>query len=145
LEKSDAELGWAAGILDGEGCIGLWPDSRRPYSARMSVYIANTDERMLLEFQRLFGGTVTPRKTAAMGAGFKRVPIIKPQWVWQAHGASAIPVLEAVLPYLICKKEKAELCLAWGKTITHSPGKRIQWPRLSEEHKMRRVQILEAI
>jgi hypothetical protein len=54
--RNEADLGWAAGILDGEGCIGIAKQSFGKSSKRRAVYrlrvqVAQTHLTLLEEFQ----------------------------------------------------------------------------------------------
>lgn len=102
-------LAWAAGFVDGEGCIalihhkqqikGVWYES---FVLRLSV--ANTDLRSLHRLQEMFGGSIHSARRPL------RVTH-KPCWNWYCQSAKAETALTALLPYLFTKKEQAELGL----------------------------------
>src|SRR5437899_4078782 len=55
----DADLGWAAGLMDGEGCVHIAKQTygasgRRP-TYRLRVYITQVDDSVLKEFEWIVG------------------------------------------------------------------------------------------
>ena len=110
-----AELAYLAGIIDGEGCIGVYRSGWR-YAGRrtprhaLTLKVTNTDPRMLLWIMERFGGTVRP-------TGEKR-PRHRESWVWQMGSARmAANILVAVFPYLVIKREQAVLALGFVATL----------------------------
>jgi len=111
---TDAELGWAAGILDGEGCIGIYGRAGRRTDGGLGLHalvsVGNTDFRMILKLKDLFGGNISslqrdsrPNRRAAI--------------TWRTSGRHAGRVLERVLPFLVVKREQAEVALAFIATM----------------------------
>ena len=97
----DADLAWAAGFIDGEGCVAV--DSRK--SPRITV--SNTDRRPLDRLQELLGGTICVHGRGNPEKGHR------PSWVWAVHGGRSVRrVLAEVRPYLVVKGEQADLVLA---------------------------------
>ena len=98
-------LSWAAGIIDGEGCISLHTvrtsKGGRCYVLRVTV--ANTSILMLNRLVNIFGmGNIIPQKRAAR---------YKPSWNWQVCSKKAEAVLTLVEPYLVNKREEARVGL----------------------------------
>ena len=91
----DVELGWVAGILDGEGTVafdrvGTW---RKP---RLSV--TSTDYEIVTAIKKLIGGSVVERSD--------RDARWKPCWAWKLSGShQVLSLLEKVLPYLRCPQK----------------------------------------
>src|SRR5215831_15852914 len=95
-----SELSYAAGAVDGEGCIQIrilkHKNSVLPqYSLVLSV--ANCDPRMPREMRRLFGGNIIKRE-----ATFRRRPLYE----WRIVSKQAARALEAMRPYMIVKGEQ---------------------------------------
>jgi len=89
------KLAYFAGLLDGEGNI-------REIDHR--IYIGNTDMKMIEWLKENFGGTVS--------LGKKRKPNWKPCHRWEAHSiVDCQKICQAVLPYLITKREQAQSLL----------------------------------
>lgn len=107
-----SEMDWArlAAFLDGEGCItiGKTKNSRAQY---MKVFIANTDPRLMEWLRDTFGGTVNGKKRENREKH-------KPCYVWTVCSQMAWIVLLCVMPYLIIKREQAEVALAFQRTMT---------------------------
>ena len=53
------DLAWAAGILDGEGSIGICVDNT---VHRLFVTVTNSDRRILNRFVELFAGYITRQR-----------------------------------------------------------------------------------
>ena len=125
-------LAWAAGIIDGEGCIRLARNKRkdRPNDTFTAmVFVVNTDIRMLLKLREILGGDVVSRPAP-------RNPNHKPQWRWQVFSGKSLFVLEQVLPWLVAKKEQAELVLSstqYRGNVKRDSSNVIELQRISTE------------
>jgi hypothetical protein len=113
-----AELAWAAGIIDGEGCICVYGRPGRVgkkgvRALALIINVVNTDPRMPLKMCEIFGGH-TGRATERRGNPRRR-PITQ----WIITGKPAGSVLVAIRPYLIIKAEQADIALAYAETIGH--------------------------
>ncbi len=98
----DSDLGWAAGIIDGEGCISLYKSSGtaagRTYVLR--VMVGNTSLLMLKRLREILGvGNIVVSR--------KAIGKYRPQWAWQASSKQAEAVLRLLEPYLVNKREEA--------------------------------------
>ena len=110
-----AELAYFAGIIDGEGCLSLTSGKRRPEGHAVTrstqIYVGNTDPRVIQWIHARFGGSIALRPSPHPERH-------KPLWRWLCSGANIEPVLRAVLPYLIIKREQATLILAYRQTMS---------------------------
>jgi len=127
-----AELdAWTAGIIDGEGTIAIESpkgELRRVYPPlyRAVIRVGNTDLRMLNKLKELWGGNIRPYHN-------RHPEKWKQAYEWMVTNKSAIPILEATLPYLICKREQAELTLTLQKRVTGRLGvKKIPIPSVKQ-------------
>lgn len=102
-----SKLAYFAGLLDGEGNI-------REVDYR--IYIGNTDMKMISWLKDNFGGTVL--------MGKKRKPNWKPCHRWEAHSiVDCQKICQAVLPYLITKRDEAQsLLLACNNYLNSFSG-----------------------
>lgn len=100
------ELAWAAGFIDGEGCIQyrVRQRTRGRHEYSLSLYVGQVDPRPLRRLQALFGGSVGLKDPAK---GESRRPI----YYWRVVYATADAALRQLLPYLSVKREQAELAL----------------------------------
>src|SRR5260221_2107931 len=95
------QLAWAAGIVDGEGCIFIGAG----VSLRVRVGVTNTDIRMIERLKELFGGNAAYRRRNDRNPNHKNI------WDWEVAAKKAEACLKEVLPYLVCKRDQAELAL----------------------------------
>lgn len=114
------KLAYLAGVIDGEGCIGIRRTKRTGsckstrYSA--AVTVGNTSRVLIEQLVRAFGvGCVTyryPTKT-------KRAC-----YLWSLSSRGAREVLRAVQPYLIVKREQAAVLLEFIDNFDSFKGAR---------------------
>jgi hypothetical protein len=111
LTMNSTDAAWAAGFLDGEGCIMV---GTRDVPV---VVFTSTDLAPLERLRELFGGSLAE----------KRQTEARRSQTWDLHVRSALrvrPLLETVMPYLVAKREQAEVLLAFCKTVV-GPGERL--------------------
>lgn len=107
LERLDpARAVWAAGFFDGEGCVGFGRVKSGSDFLVVSVPQRAPVREPLNVFKDLFGGTIYEYhvKTNVAEADMLR---------WQVTGFHAGGVLGSLLPYLVVKREQAELAIQW--------------------------------
>ena len=109
MKEEDTEMLYLAGIIDGEGTIGISKLSKRLYQIRLSV--GNTSEGLIDYLQDNYGGNkFGPYKQK----GEKR----KDKFQWDCNGNKAIELIKQIEPYLIIKQPQAELVLkSWEDTF----------------------------
>ena len=121
-------LAYWAGILDGEGCIYFTYNfsKRRNICHTLAINIANTF-KSILDIGRIdFGiGFVRKRKN-------RNEQKWQDVYEWDIKGRSACEFLELLLPYLVIKKEQAELAIYYFKNVKNMRGmkadeEQIQW------------------
>lgn len=133
VPPTPTEIAWTAGIIDGEGCIGIYSDrSKGPDSHRLYLTVANTEERMLVRLKTLWGGDyrLQKRRTSAHH---------RCVWAWRMHDRAAGRFLEVVLPYLVVKKEQAEIALEFVSLFGRGSTRR------TPENKGKRVELAERL
>ena len=117
MMPTDAELAWLAGIVDGEGTIGLHRTNAKqnphPY-LRPHFQIVNTDVRILAKVARIiFDLTDKPHNlvvTNKGGNGLKRGYRLAVNTQWEL-----LVVLPALVPFMASKCEQAAIVLAFCK------------------------------
>lgn len=110
---------WSAGIIDGEGCIGIWSNKKT-----LTVHATNTDKRILLRLKEIFNvGDIYIRLR-------KDRPNNLPCGKWIVTGKKAYNVLKKIKPYLISKKEEAEIAIRFGKTINRNTLKNREYRKI---------------
>jgi hypothetical protein len=91
-----------AGFFDGEGCIRI-QSSHKGTSWHIRVTCVQRNPAPLLLMVERYGGA----------AGKFSKGRNEDMWTWYAMGPKAAAFLERVLPYLIVKREQAEMALAF--------------------------------
>ena len=133
------DLAYAAGIVDGEGTIGITeiqprndPGKRKRKNPQHRIYIAvaMTDACIPLLLSEMFGGTI---HTYEYNPGKH-----KPQTRWSLSGGRAQACCEALLPYLRLKGPQAELAIKFQKKhLSPNRGKKNTIPdQLVERRKL---------
>ena len=109
---SDREVGWLAGVVDGEGSISFHANKYGP--GRFTVDIYNTNLKFLREFKRIVGhkGDIyAPRRKKTTGWG--RQVVFE---LCLTHSAEIVFLLSQIQDSLIIKKELAKKAIALMKT-----------------------------
>ena len=103
-----AVLGYLAGLVDGEGSIGITSAFQRGKSRSRShtlrVSITNTSETLIAWLSDTIGGGLRLKRDS-------RKANWKPGYDWMLYAAQAEQVLLAVLPYLVIKRDQARIAL----------------------------------
>ena len=103
IQMKRTDLAYIAGIVDGEGYIGITADhhkrGRRSY--RLRVTVTNTEIWLINHLKFAVGGGLVILKN----------PSVHRQqcWQWQIGDRKAGEFLKLILPYLHLKKPQAEL------------------------------------
>lgn len=113
----ETDLAYAAGIIDGEGCIHIRQAVIRSTGVLrygMECQVAMTDRRVVEWLHEYFSGSIHHHKFG--------VPWRKDQWVWLVAARKAQSFLQQVLPYLKLKREQAILALELQNRICSRNG-----------------------
>ncbi len=118
---NDKELGWAAGIIDGEGCISINKNLKGiGYTIRLSVNM--THMKTIDNLQKIF-------KLGSINFVPARCKQWKDTYRWEVSGRNAIEIIKLVYPLLITKEEQAytavkfyENCMIDDKGIPRKRG-----------------------
>lgn len=124
---SAAARGWIAGILDGEGYIGLVPQhraTRQWLTPRCDV--TSTTPAMQRQLLRLLGGHVGPPSKRQLA--YNRARNCRPQWRWSLWALEKVgALLEAILPLLVVKRRVAAVVLRYCRRRLTNPYKATTW------------------
>ena len=139
LPTGAAELGYVAGILDGEGTIEIrkWTDGGLGMvnpSHTVRVSINNTHAELMAYLHGMCGGRLY-HVPAKPDKGHVE------QWKIQLHGKEAGQFLSAILPYLIVKRGQAMLALELCQLGGVMKGKRRLDPELVTKRETLRLQV----
>ena len=108
------QMAWFAGFFDGEGCVRI-DKVRGGLAYGLSVSISNTYHPSLIVYEQTFGGHISNSKTRP-GRQHKRL------WEWNANGVTAYNFLVAIEPYMLVKKEQANIAIEYYKLYGNRPG-----------------------
>lgn len=100
-------LEYIAGFFDGEG----WITHSKCYYAgggirngwQLKAGIGNTNPHPLTAINELYPGTYTTKNSKMANS--------RPGWTWCIYGSKAAQFLSDILPFLIIKKDEAELAI----------------------------------
>lgn len=116
------KLAYIAGIVDGEGYVGLvkqtYGRGRRGYGYNLTVTVGMTNETLPTWLHAEFGGVLSHRTHGGNN---------KDSWDWRLRGPGAKSFLELILPYLVIKKGQAEIGISFQNirdSSNHSKLKR---------------------
>ena len=123
-----------AGIIDGEGSIYIRSQSGRWILGYPVVVVVNTNPRLIDWIQSRFGGSLS--KTDPSVTNRRRKTLMQLSWT----SKSMTPILEGILPYLVIKRDQAEVALAARKLVGQSGDN-----PLSEEVKSKKETLAEVM
>lgn len=130
---ADTQAAYLAGMLDADGHIGLYcrNDSTKQH-LRVHVDVSNTDTTLLLWIKDTAGiGSVNKQHAATVTH--------KASFQWNATNESAVTLLRQLTPYMIVKRERAELAIEFFTRLQESPSRiDLSW---QEEYRQRMLRL----
>lgn len=127
---TDVQAAWLAGIIDGEGCLGIWREQRQGnksgFRYRAVIQVTNTNLLLLHTIGKVIPGTINSR-------GARPNPRHKPCYQFYVTARCVGPVLKAVAPFLVIKKTQAEALMRFREIVENAPV------RGSQDHEMLHV------
>jgi hypothetical protein len=112
------EVAYTAGFFDGEGCVNIarYLKRGRPYHT-LAIVFTNTDFQVLNWLHQRWGGHLsTPTQPSS--------PRHHPSRDLRLSAGPARPLLRAMLPYLIIKKQQVEIALEFIDARSDNRGGR---------------------
>ncbi len=107
-EPSDTDWAYAAGFVDGEGCIAIvraFVLARNKFSYGVHVVVANRERPVLEWMQGLWGGLVVSVSN--------RTGLARQSWTWRSKtGQGAEPFLCGIRPWLRIKSKQCDNAVA---------------------------------
>lgn len=105
------DLAWAAGFIDGDGCITLYKNGA---FRKIIVTADSTDKELLDRLQVMFGGNITSKK--------KYKENHRDAWTWKMNGSEmVIAVLELIEPLMVCEAKKARARMILDEWLPVTP------------------------
>ena len=123
---SITEISYLAGIIDGEGSIYIQSRKRSDaidYFPRFQI--ANTDKKLMDWIHSKFGGNLFQKNRT------RHNPKWRLQYEWFTTRKLMDQLLELIIPYLICKKEHAQVMLEFRKTFLEKKSHKVSSEVLS--------------
>lgn len=115
LKMSSSTKAYIAGIVDGEGCIGIYRMAgkrNRKEAARLCLrLIVGSTTKPLLDWLQLMTGIGT---VTIHGPGDNRR---KPSWDWQVRGRQAVELLFQLASYVIVKERQIHIACEFMNTM----------------------------
>ena len=99
------EISYIAGFFDGEGCVRIKKANQGGNSYYIIAHITNTNQKILKKVQDYFGGNTRLQEKG----------VNKGIYNWCITSSEASDFLKTLLPFLIEKKEQAELAIHFHK------------------------------
>jgi hypothetical protein len=137
----EAVYGWAGGILDGEGSINASLNNSNSNDNRINinVTVTNTDPRIPVALKEIFGiGNfhIEDRRSQINRVIRARQPL----YYWRLSSVPTImQVLTQIRPYLVIKREEADLMLQLCSQMDGSRGEKGRSIKLSLVNKMKDI------
>ena len=122
MNLNNTEWAYMAGMIDGDGCIQAASRKDGDCQYRVEIHVIQKDLRIIDFLYGHFEGSVGV-------VSRKHTSGIKHYFRWMISGPRVIEILKGCLPYLVLKKEQAELGIKL-QSIILPRGKRI---KLSQE------------
>lgn len=100
---SITDVSYMAGLVDGEGCIGIRKQKRPTGNPNYVAHtcIGSSDRHVLEWCKEIWGGSIAPQKTSTN----------RPFWLWALGPAAAGQLLRDIRLYLKIKQDQAWLIL----------------------------------
>lgn len=134
------EIAYSAGVLDGEGSIQINPSLKKPSGKcywSLTVQISTCCQDLAIWLQKRWNiGSVTvwsPKNGK------------QTSYNWRLYSQESERFLRAVLPYLLVKREVAELAIEFRSHVADNHGKGMPRERLGGDVSRERTRIAEAV
>ncbi len=106
MNRKTTDLAWAAGFIDGEGCLYIGKHQRGRYHV-LSLSVTQIKLLPLRKLKRIFRvGAIVRHKR---GKGER--PNFRPAWRYECSSASLCALLKKIVPYLANKRREAQLAI----------------------------------
>lgn len=125
---TELEYSYLAGLIDGEGCIGLYEHINKKKqwtnTFNMQFSITNTDKNIIEWIQKTFGGKwyIVTKKSQKLSECYKIY----------FNYENSYHILNKILPYLIIKKSQCKVAIEFLYVVLSGVGKNIKKTALEE-------------
>ena len=119
------DIRYVSGLMDGEGCIAIRRRVEMPRNPRVSymlvVQISMTHEGVVSAVHKAFGGAMSEIK-------WHRRMNNRPAYQWRLYSTACAAFLEKCIPYLIVKRDEAQLGISFQKHMNEYTNKLRHFP-----------------
>jgi hypothetical protein len=106
------KLAYVSGIIDGEGCFGMYY-SKRLDRHLLTVDIYNSSTELLIWLSDNFPGSYREIKAPS-----KKIHLNwKPQYIWRSNNNETLSFLKDIFSFLIVKKHQCLLAIKFRETF----------------------------
>lgn len=128
---TNEEKAWFAGIIDGEGCLtcGYRSDNR---GIRLSLSLEMTHKPTIDKIKMWIPNMGYYRRVRKVG---------KTGWRIELRNKQAVPIVEMLCPYLITKREEANIWLLLADTVTNGGPNH----KITETIKQKRTKLMSQL
>lgn len=123
---TETQKAYIAGMIDADGSVGIdrrtSESDKYPYNFAVRVLVVNTDYDLILWLKKVIGA----------GCAYKTEYRYKPNWNtvhrYQLTNEKGVELLNQIIPYMIVKRERAELVasLPTRKTMCSKKGRSVE-------------------
>jgi len=110
------KLAYLAGIIDGEGSFCIGQDSRHKKSFNPRLQISNTDQNLINWLSTNFKGLIYSYTSL-------KNPHWKKRFQWIAQKKEILDICIKIYPYLVIKKEHAQIMIEFRQTYNQWRGR----------------------
>lgn len=137
LKLNDLEIGYIAGILDGEGSISLKRQAGRRSLAPF-IQITNSSKVLMDWIKERVGGYIYPHSCMYRDGSTNR----RDAWVWQLRKKEDVAqFLNQIKPCLVIKQRHAELLLEFIKVHWSEGANPKDWTKYPEDIMKKEIEI----
>jgi hypothetical protein len=120
IALSPLDAAYLAGVIDGEGSIGIYPARLLPRTVHrtynLQLQITHTHLPLLQWIQaRCYGSITKGRSPVVLTPKCAK----RPTWHWTTHTRHAANVIRQIQPYLIVKAAEAAVALRYADRVGH--------------------------
>lgn len=110
-------VAYAAGFIDGEGCLSTWRRRTGRPILYPALYITNSEREPLEYIQRHFGGMLTSQAAPRSSRTIYKLSYMSATALW--------PILTEVRPYLIVKAAQCDLLMDFLELMGQDSTRRV--------------------
>lgn len=117
LNLNEFEIGWIAGLLEGEGTFVVSFDPRRKGTYNVKIQVEMTDKDTIEKLNSIYPGRVWESNYPSK---YKRFPNAKPSWRWAISSKDKTKELATIIYPHMSSRRKEQL----DRVLEHSEYKR---------------------